>query len=225
MPQILVVDDEPKIASVVCDYLKRDGFQVLEARDGLAALAAARQHAPDLIVLDLMLPGMSGLEVCRTLRRESNVPIIMLTARAEETDKLVGLGLGADDYVVKPFSPRELVARVHAVLRRARGELTRVIHQGELCLDLDQHTVTLAGAPVDLTPTEFDLLAVLAGNAGKAFSRLDLLERVQGHAYEGYSRAIDVHIMNLRQKIEPATGEPRYIQTVYGVGYKFAPQG
>jgi len=223
--KILVVDDEPKIVSVMRDYLAKDGFRVVEAYDGPSALATARREKPDLIVLDLMLPGMSGLEVCRTLRRESNVPIIMLTARAEETDKLIGLGLGADDYVVKPFSPREVVARMHAVLRRVGGgPALSVIQQGDLIIDLERHAVTLAGEPVDLTPTEFDLLAALAGNPGKVFTRIQLLERTQHQPYEGYARVIDVHVKNLRHKIEPAEGGPRYIQTVYGVGYKFAPQ-
>lgn len=219
---ILVVEDEVKIARLVRDYLERAGYRVLVAQRGDEGLALARTERPDLIVLDLMLPGLDGLDLCRKVRHNSQVPIIMLTARAEEADRLLGLELGADDYVTKPFSPRELVARVRAVLRRVRGgepaaELLRV---GDLALDMAGHTVALDGRPVELTPTEFALLAAMMRAPGRVFSRLQLLEQVQGEAYEGYERTIDAHIKNLRQKIEADPKNPRYVATVYGVGYK-----
>jgi DNA-binding response OmpR family regulator len=197
---------------------------VLEARDGEMALTLARIEQPDLIVLDLMLPGVDGLDVCRRLRRESGVPIIMLTARVEEADRIVGLELGADDYVTKPFSPRELVARVRATLRRASGEVgpACVLRAGEIELDTASLTATLAGEPLDLTPTEFQLLAVLVRQPGRIFSREQLLEAVHGVAFDGYDRSIDSHIKNLRRKIEADPRQPRYIQTVYGMGYRFA---
>jgi two-component system alkaline phosphatase synthesis response regulator PhoP len=225
---ILVVDDEPQIVALVLDYLKQAGFRVLTARDGQTALTVARHERPDLVVLDLMLPGgMDGLDVCRSLRQDAvlgSVPIIMLTARAEETDRLIGLELGADDYVTKPFSPREVVARVRAVLRRARGDVVSsgVIRIGELTIDLPGRSVTVSGQPVPLTPTEFDLLAVMAQNPGRSFSRAQLMDLVYDVAYAGYDRAIDSHIKNLRRKIETDSSEPRYIVTVYGVGYKMA---
>jgi two-component system alkaline phosphatase synthesis response regulator PhoP len=223
---ILVVDDEPHIVEVVQDYLKQAGYRVLAARDGQTALTLARHERPDLVVLDLMLPGgMDGLEVCRRLRRDpvlADVPIIMLTARIAETDRLIGLELGADDYVTKPFSPREVVARVRAVLRRARGqaEPSGIVRIGELAVDLANRSVTVAGEPVSLTPTEFDLLAILARNPGRPFTRAQLLDLVYDVAYAGYDRAIDSHVKNLRRKIEPDPREPRYVLTVYGVGYK-----
>jgi DNA-binding response OmpR family regulator len=222
MKKILVVDDESKIRKVVTAYLEQAGFKVVTAGDGQMALTAFRHEQPDLVILDLMLPGMDGLDVCRAMRRESNVPIIMLTARAEEADRLIGLELGADDYVVKPFSPREVVARVRAVLRRVEGEASppAVIRVGDLLVDLDRHTVEVAGRPVELTPTEFDLLAAMARYPGRAFTRLQLLAQVQGDAYEGYERTVDAHIKNLRAKIEPDPRRPRYIVTVYGVGYR-----
>ncbi|MFQ6057639.1 MAG: response regulator [Anaerolineae bacterium] len=222
--KILVVDDEPKIVKVVKAYLEQAGFRVLTAGDGQMALTVFRHEKPDLVVLDLMLPGMDGLDVCRILRKESDVPVIMLTARAEEADKLIGLELGADDYVVKPFSPREVVARVRAVLRRAQGEVSppEVIRVGDLAIDLDRHVAEIQGRAVDLTPTEFDLLAVLARYPGRTFTRLQLLDQVQGDAYEGYERTIDAHVKNLRAKIEPDPKNPRYILTVYGVGYKLS---
>jgi two-component system, OmpR family, alkaline phosphatase synthesis response regulator PhoP len=220
--KILVIDDEPKIVELCRDYLQAAGFDVLRAGDGPGGLAVARREQPDLIVLDLMLPGMDGLDVCRELRRDSSVPIIMLTARVEETDKLIGLELGADDYLTKPFSPRELVARVRTVLRRAAGsQPTEVIRAGELSLDRSRYCATLPGREVTLTPTEFELLATLAGQPGRIFSRAQLLTAVRGVSFESYERAIDSHIRNLRRKIEPQEGEPRYIQTVHGVGYKF----
>jgi DNA-binding response OmpR family regulator len=220
---ILVVDDEARIAKLVRDYLERAGFGVLTARDGGMALTLARRERPDLIILDLMLPGVDGLDVCRRLRQESGVPIIMLTARVEEADRVVGLELGADDYVTKPFSPRELVARVRATLRRAEGQVgpATVIRAGDVELDTAALTATVADEPVDLTATEFHLLATLARQPGRIFSREQLLEAVHGVAFEGYDRSIDSHVKNIRRKIEPDPRQPRYIQTVYGVGYRF----
>jgi two-component system alkaline phosphatase synthesis response regulator PhoP len=224
---ILVVEDEVKIARLVRDYLENAGYRVLVAHRGDEGLALARTERPDLIVLDLMLPGLDGLEVCRSLRRDSPVPIIMLTARSEEADKLVGLELGADDYVTKPFSPRELVARVRAVLRRARGAEVEaeVLRHDDLQLDVARHEVTAGGHPVELTPTEFALLAAMLRQPGRVFSRLQLLDLAQGEAYEGYERTIDAHVKNLRQKLEPDPRNPTYIQTVYGVGYKLSTRG
>lgn len=222
--KILVVDDEPKIVEICRDYLEAAGFEVIQANDGRVGLASARREQPDLIVLDLMLPGMDGLDVCRQLRRESSVPIIMLTARVEEVDKLVGLELGADDYLTKPFSPRELVARVRTVLRRVSGsQPVEMIRVGGLELDRGRFRVIIEGREIILTPTEFELLALLAGQPGRIFSRAQLLESLRGTAFESYERAIDSHIRNLRRKIEPEEANPRYIQTVYGVGYKLQP--
>jgi two-component system alkaline phosphatase synthesis response regulator PhoP len=220
---ILVVDDEPKIVQQARDYLERGGYRVLTAAEGTTALAIARHERPDLVVLDLNLPGMDGLDVCRALRRTSDVPIIMLTARVEETDRLIGLELGADDYVTKPFSPRELVARVRAVLRRVQGGLRQpgLLRAGELEIDLHGHKVTRAGQPVHLTRTEFNLLAMLAQHPGQCFSRAQLLDRLHGVAYDGYDRSVDAHIKNLRRKLEVDPAEPRYVLTVYGIGYKF----
>jgi len=225
---ILVVDDEPHIVEVVRDYLKRAGYRVLAAHDGQTALALARREHPDLMVLDLMLPGgMDGLDVCRHVRRDPGLaylPIIMLTARTDETDRLIGLELGADDYVTKPFSPREIVARVRAVLRRSDGSVTRQgsIRVGSLRIDLAKRGVSIAGSPVALTPTEFDLLAAMARSPGRPFTRGQLLDLVFDVAYDGYDRAVDSHIKNLRRKIEPDPRSPRYILTVYGIGYKLA---
>jgi two-component system alkaline phosphatase synthesis response regulator PhoP len=220
---ILVVDDEPKIVKQARDYLENSGFRVLEAGDGQTALAVARRDRPDLIVLDLNLPEMDGLDVCRALRRESDVPIIMLTARVGEADRLIGLELGADDYITKPFSPRELVARVRAVLRRVRGGVHQpgLIHAGDLEIDVHGHRATRGGEPLSLTRTEFDLLVTLAQHPGQAFTREQLLDRLHGVAYDGYDRSIDAHVKNLRQKIEPDPSEPRYILTVYAFGYRF----
>ncbi len=225
MPKkILVVDDEPKIVDICRDYLQAAGFEVIQANDGRKGLAAARSEHPDLVVLDLMLPGMDGLDVCRELRRDGSVPIIMLTARVEETDKLVGLELGADDYLTKPFSPRELVARVRTVLRRATVDpLSDILRVGEIELDRGRFRVVIKDAEITLTPTEFELLALLASQPGRIFSRAQLLEAVRGVSFESYERAIDSHIRNLRRKIEPEENHPRYIQTVYGVGYKLEP--
>jgi len=220
---ILVVDDEPKISEICRDYLTAAGFTVITALDGLKGLAVARKEHPDLIVLDGMLPQMDGLDVMRELRRESSTPIIMLTARVEESDKLVGLELGADDYITKPFSPRELVARVRTVLRRAAGTApTEVIRAGDLILDRTRYHATLPDREIDLTPTEFEILAMLASQPGRIFSRAQLLTVARGISFESYERAIDSHIRNLRKKIEPNDGEPKYIITVHGVGYKFA---
>jgi len=220
---ILVVDDEPKIVKLARDYLEKSGFRVVAAEDGTTALAQARHEHPDLIVLDLNLPGMDGLDICRALRRESDVPIIMLTARAEEPDRLIGLELGADDYIVKPFSPRELVARVRAVLRRVRGGMQPpdLIRAGDLEIDLDGHRVVRGGEPIHLTRIEFNLLATFARNPGLTFTREQLVERLHGVAYEGFDRSVDSHIKNLRRKLEPDPAEPRYVLTVYGVGYRF----
>jgi two-component system alkaline phosphatase synthesis response regulator PhoP len=220
---ILVVDDEFKIVKLAQDYLERGGFRVLAAGDGKTALAAARHERPDLIVLDLNLPGMDGLDVCRMLRRESEVPIIMLTARVDEVDRLIGLELGADDYISKPFSPRELVARVRTVLRRVRGGVHQpgVIRAGDLEIDLRGHRVARAGEPVRLSRTEFNLLAVLAQHPGQTFTRGQLLDRIHGIAYEGFDRSIDAHVKNLRRKLEVDPSEPNYVFTVYGIGYRF----
>jgi two-component system alkaline phosphatase synthesis response regulator PhoP len=220
---ILVVDDEPKIVRLARDYLEQSGFRVLPVNDGQAAIAAARQEKPDLIVLDLNLPGMDGLDVCRALRRESSVPIIMLTARVEEMDRLIGLELGADDYIIKPFSPRELVARVRAVLRRTQGEVqtTGLIHSGDLEIDLNGHRAILRGETLRLTRIEFSLLAVLAQHPGQTFSRAQLIDRLHGVAEGSFDRSIDAHIKNLRRKIEDDPTDPRYVLTVYGIGYQF----
>ena len=225
MPQtVLVVDDEPRIAAIAADYLRHAGYSVLTAGDGPEALALARAKRPDLVVLDLGLPRLGGLEVARTLRAETAVPIVMLTARVEEADRLLGLELGADDYITKPFSPRELVARVKAVLRRSEKGATTdgVLRLGDLTLDTARLTVTRGAAAIDLTPTEFQLLATLARRPGRVFTRAQLLDAVRGDAGESFDRAIDAHVKNVRRKIEPDTRNPRYILTVYGVGYKAA---
>ncbi len=221
--KILVIDDEPEIVKLVRAYLERAGFAVVSASEGQEALAVFRHERPNLVILDLNLPGMDGLDVCRALRRNSDVPIIMLTARIEETDRLIGLELGADDYVVKPFSPREIVARTRAVLRRTEGEPVRpeVLTSGDLSLDLPSRTATLDGQSLDLTTMEFDLLAFLIAHPGHVFTRMQLLERVQEHAYQGYERTIDVHVKNLRKKLDDDPHTPRFIETVRGVGYRF----
>lgn len=220
---ILVVDDEPKISKLARDYLEKSGFGVVTAVDGATALATFRHEKPDLVVLDLNLPGMDGLDVCRALRRESDVPIIMLTARVEEMDRLIGLELGADDYITKPFSPRELVARVRAVLRRVSGGVHQpgLVRAGDLEIDLQGHKVSRAEETVELSRTEFNLLALLAQNPGQTFTRSQLLSRLHGVVYDGYDRSIDAHIKNLRRKLEIDPSEPQYVLTVYGIGYKF----
>ena len=220
--RILVVDDEKKIVDIVKAYLEREGFQVSVAYDGKAALDSARRQPLALIVLDLMLPEISGWDVCRTLRKESDVPIIMLTARDETTDKIVGLELGADDYVTKPFDPKELVTRVRTVIRRSEGGMASkpVLNVADLSIDVEKRLVKRGDVDIGLTPVEFELLRVLAENPGRVYSRMQLLDKAQGDAYEGYDRTIDSHIKNLRRKIEPDPDHPRYIITVYGVGYK-----
>lgn len=219
---VLVVDDDVKTVELVKVYLNRDGYGVLTAYDGVEALRVARESNPDLVVLDLMLPDVDGLEVCRTLRHESDVPIIMLTARTTDQDKLTGLDSGADDYVTKPFSPKELAARVRAVLRRLPGERgpAQITH-GELTMNLVRREAWLAGRLLALTDVEFKLLGVLAREPGRVFSRGDLIEKALGYDFAGFDRTIDVHILNLRRKIEQAPNRPRYIKTVYGAGYKF----
>jgi DNA-binding response OmpR family regulator len=222
--KILVVDDDKKTVDLIQLYLAKDGYRLLAAYDGRRALELARQKRPDLIVLDLMLPQVDGLDICRILRAESRVPIIMLTARTTEEDKLLGLDLGADDYVTKPFSPRELLARVRAVLRRvadAEDKDPPQLRYDDLVVDLVRHEVRLGQEPVHLTPREFKLLETLARVPGRAFTRLELLEAVFGFDYDGLERTVDVHVMNLRKKIEPEPDQPRYVITVPGVGYRF----
>jgi len=225
MKTILVVDDEPKIVRLVRDYLERAGFAVRSAADGKTAVDLAHTEKPDLIVLDLGLPKMDGLDVTRELRKTSRAPIIMLTARSEETDKLIGLELGADDYITKPFSPKELVARVRVAFRRQEdyaGRSAELIHAADLTLDVPRMRVTCEGRSIDeLTPSEFTLLSLMARSPGRVFTRAQLLDALHGVAFESYERAIDAHIKNIRHKLEPKPSEPRYVLTVYGVGYKF----
>jgi len=221
--RVLVVDDDVKTVELVKLYLNRDGYRVLTAYDGVEALRLAREGHPDLIVLDLMLPGIDGLQVCRTLRDESDVPIIMLTAKTTDQDKLTGLELGADDYVTKPFSPRELAARVRAVLRRLPGERgPDKIQHGELTVDFIKHEAFLASRPLNLTTVEFKLLGVLVKEPSRVFSRAQLIEKALGYDFEGFDRTIDVHILNLRRKLEADPCHPKYIKTVYGAGYKLS---
>ena len=225
--RILIVDDEPKIVKLTRDYLEKDGYRVISAADGPSALTAARREKPDLIVLDLMLPGMDGWEVCRLLRRDSDTPIIMLTARSEESDQIVGLELGADDYVTKPFSPRTLVARVRALLRRSQGRLKPppVIKAGALEIDLEARRATLDGSALQLTPNEFKLLARFASHPGQVLSREQLLDDLHGTSLDSFDRSVDSHIKNLRRKLEAGSrggeGRQRMIETVYGEGYRF----
>jgi len=225
--RIIVIDDEPSVREVVKAYLEKDGFHVFVAENGADGLALAERNNPALIVLDLMLPDISGEDVCDEIRGRSDVPILMLTAKAGEEDRISGLRSGADDYLVKPFSPRELVARVHAVLRRTRGVETPLVEtlscdDGRLEIDSVQHLVRRDGEPVDLTPNEYKLLVTLARYPGRAYSRFELINRVQGYDFEGYERTIDVHVKNLRKKIEPDPSHPRYVETVMGVGYRLA---
>jgi two-component system alkaline phosphatase synthesis response regulator PhoP len=228
VPKVLVVDDAPDIVRLTRDFLEHAGFAVLTASSGNDALRLARQERPDLIVLDLGLPGRDGLDVTRELRRDSNVPIVMLTARTDESDKVVGLELGADDYLTKPFSGKELVARVRAVLRRAQSNEQRdageVIRVGELEIDVPRMHVRLGGDAKDLTATEFELLTAMARQPGRVFTRSQLLDAIHGEAFDAYERAIDAHVKNIRRKIEPDPHAPRYIQTVFGVGYRLAEQ-
>lgn len=220
---VLVVDDEAQIVKVLRGYLEQAGFRVVTANDGPMAITQYKREKPDLVVLDLSLPGLDGLDVARRLRGMSNVPIIMVTARVEETDRLIGLELGADDYVTKPFSPREVAARVRAVLRRADSAPTTpdIIRAADITIDLPRHAVMRGEELIDLTPTEFSLLAALAREPGRVFTRLQLLEAAQGDAFEGYERTVDAHVKNLRAKLERNPRQPRYIETVFGVGYRF----
>jgi DNA-binding response OmpR family regulator len=221
---ILVVDDEERLVALLEAYLKKEGFRVVTAGNGKQAGEAARREKPDLIVLDIMMPEMDGLEFLKEHRRRAETPVILLTARVEDDDRVVGLELGADDYLTKPFRPRELLARIRAVLRRSgrAASLPATLKHNDLLLDRERHVVTVAGRMIDLSPSEFDLLAALLSVPGKAFSRLELLEHVQGIRYEGYERTIDVHVKNLRAKIEPDSRHPKYVETVYGVGYRLA---
>jgi two-component system, OmpR family, alkaline phosphatase synthesis response regulator PhoP len=224
MKTILVVDDEPKIVQLARDYLEHAGFTVASASDGREALASFRANAPDLIVLDLGLPLVDGLDVARAVRKTSNVPIVMLTGRGDEADRVAGLELGADDYVTKPFSPKELVARVRAVLRRAEvvATPTDIVRAGDVTLDIPRMSVHVKTKAIELTPTEFQLLATLARSPGRVFTRAQLLDAVHGVAFESYERAIDAHVKNIRRKLEPDSREPRYLLTVHGVGYRFS---
>jgi len=226
MKTILVVDDEPKITQLVRDYLERAGFGVLVAYDGKKALSLAKTEKPDMIILDLGLPQLDGLDFTREFRKNSNAPIIMLTARAEETDKLIGLELGADDYMTKPFSPKELVARVRVVFRRMENVAsanTEIIRVADITLDVPRMRVSAEKREIEeLTPTEFELMSTLARQPGRVFTRAQLLDAIHGVAFESYERAIDAHIKNIRRKLEVRASEPQYILTVYGVGYKFA---
>jgi DNA-binding response OmpR family regulator len=225
MKTVLVVDDEPKIVQIASDYLNHAGFSVITAYDGKTALEKIRAKKPDLIVLDLGLPGADGLDVARETRKHSDTPVIMLTARGEESDKLIGLEIGADDYIVKPFSPKELVARARAVLRRselkpdAEGDVIRAM---DVELHVSRMRADIAGKQIELTSSEFQLLSALARQPGRIYTRAQLLDAIRGVAFESYERAIDAHIKNIRRKIEPNPRDPRYILTVYGVGYKFA---
>jgi two-component system OmpR family response regulator len=222
MKKILVVDDEKKIIEIIQAYLERGGYQVISAVDGKTALAMAHSRHPDLIILDLMLPEISGWDVCRMIRKESDIPILMLTARDEVTDKIVGLEMGADDYVTKPFDPKELVSRVRAILRRVESKTGQknIIQIADLYIDIEKRQVRRNEISVELTHNEFDILRVMAENPGRVFSRMQLLDKVQGDAYEGYERTIDSHIKNLRKKIEADPEHPQYVITVHGVGYK-----
>ncbi len=223
MSTILIIEDESELTRVMRSYLENAGMTVYSAGRGDTGLSLWEQTRPDLVLLDLNLPGMDGLDVAREIRRRANTPIIMVTARVDETDRLIGLELGADDYVTKPYSPREVVARVRAVLRRsgAAPEPVQRLVAGDLEIDLDAHSVCRAGRSIDLTPTEFNLLATLASQPGRAFTRLQLLETALGTAYEGYERTVDAHIKNLRAKLEEDSKQPVYIETVFGVGYRF----
>ncbi|SDD66325.1 response regulator transcription factor [Sporomusa acidovorans] len=221
---VLLVDDDAKLVKLLKIYFEKDGFIAYTAADGIDALMAVREHRPDIMVLDLMMPGIDGWEVCRRLRKDNDIPIIMLTARDEESDRLVGLELGADDYVTKPFSSKEVVARAKAILRRTNRAVLRkeTIKIGGLTIDMDSYQVSRDGQVVELTPTEFKIVELLATNPGKVYSRLQIAEQVHGYTFEGYERTIDAHIKNLRRKLEANPKEPQYIQTVYGMGYKLA---
>ena len=221
---ILVVDDKKELRVMVQSYLEEEGFRVVLASDGQEALYVARHERPDLIILDLMMPNMGGYDFLKAHKREADTPIVILTARLEESDKILGLELGADDFVTKPFSMRELTARVRAVLRRASRapQEPEVLRVADVTLDRSSRKVSVESRLVDLTPSEFDLLAAFLSSPGRAFTRAELLDRLQGDAFDGYERTIDVHIRNLRTKLEPNPSKPRYVETVYGVGYRFA---
>ena len=222
LKKILVVDDEKQIVDIVKAYLEREGYHVVTAYDGESALTIVSKEMPDMVILDLMLPGVSGLDVCRRLRSHSDVPIIMLTARDEVSDRIVGLELGADDYVPKPFDPKELVSRVRALFRRSGTKITpgSVLSIAGLAIDIEKRVVQRCGNNLDLTATEFELLRVLAENPGRVYTRMQILDLIQGDSFEGYERTVDSHVKNLRKKIEPDPEHPQYILTVYGVGYK-----
>lgn len=225
---VLLVDDDVKITKLLESYFAQEGFVVKKAHDGSEALKSIIETKPDIVVLDLMLPAMDGLEICRQVRKKSDIPILMLTARDEEADRLIGLELGADDYVAKPFSPREVVARARAILRRTQQTASnkqRFIKAGNISIDIFGHEALLDGKALDLTPTEFKILELLASNAGRVFTRLQIVEYVQDYAFDGYERTIDAHVKNLRRKLGDNPKEPQIIQTVYGVGYKFAGDG
>lgn len=225
--KVLVVDDDEKILKVMTAYLEKEGYTVLAAKDGWEAVDKARQLVPDIVLLDVMLPSLDGWGVCKEIRRTSDVPIIMLTARDAETDRIIGLELGADDYVVKPFSPKEVIARMRAIFRRVqpsgrREEEKRLLQVGDVVLHQNSHNASVAGASVELTPTEYKLLELFLAHPGQVFSRLQLIEKVQGYAFDGYERTVDSHIKNLRKKLDASPDEPHYIKTIYGVGYKMA---
>lgn len=224
---VLIVDDDVKLVQLLRTYFDKEGFIVFSANDGLDALQLVREKKPDIMILDVMLPGLDGWDICRRIRRDNDIPIIMLTARDEESDRLIGLEIGADDYVTKPFSPKEVVARARVILRRAHKEVVRnePVRAGSLLIDMERHLVIQGSQSLELTPTEFKILELLAVNAGKVFSRLQIVEQTQGYTFEGYERTIDAHVKNLRRKLENNPKEPQYIQTVYGIGYKFAGSG
>jgi DNA-binding response OmpR family regulator len=226
MSTILIIEDEPELVKVLRSYLEKSGFEVLTAYRGDSGLSTWEHKRPDLVILDLNLPGMDGLDVAREIRRKSQVPILMLTARVDEPDQLIGLELGADDYVTKPFSPRLVIARVRALLRRTQPNpnAPEMLRVGDLQIDLQAYLVTRESQTIELTPTEFTLLHTLASQPGRAFTREQLIETTQGTYYEGYERTVDAHIKNLRAKIEPDPKKPKYIETVFGVGYRFAKQ-
>ena len=222
---VVIVDDDTKLTKLLQTYFDKEGFVTWTVHEGLEAVNMIREKKPDIVILDLMLPGIDGLEICRRVRRYSDVPILMLTARDEETDRLIGLEMGADDYVTKPFSPREVVARVKAILRRSKKQVEgkpELVKYGSLSIDFERHEVKKNGELADVTPTEFKILEVLATSPGRVYSRLHMVEFIQEYAFEGYERTIDAHVKNLRRKIEDNPKEPQYILTVYGVGYKFA---
>lgn len=222
----LVVDDDEKIRKVLMAYLEKEGYAVITAKDGWEAVDKARRHNPDIVLLDVMLPSLDGWGVCKEIRRTSDVPIIMLTARDAETDRIIGLELGADDYVVKPFSPKEVIARMRAIFRRvqpsSRREEERVLQVGDIALQPGSRSLTIAGTAVELTPTEYKLLELFLAHPGQVFSRLQLIEKAQDYAFEGYERTVDSHIKNLRKKLDASPDAPYYIKTIYGVGYKLA---